>query len=87
MSQTESVLIDKKILCFKQEVLFRDLSEKYQEKPVLAGKSSVTESVIAVYTNHETGAYTLIEFNETMACILSVGNDVKYKMPTTKFNY
>lgn len=87
VSEVESVTLDKKIICFKQEVLFKDLTEKYQEKPVLMGKSSISESAVAVYANAETGAYTLIEFNSTMACILSMGNNIKFKLPVTKFNY
>lgn len=87
IASAESIETTKDVICDDKEELFAWLqTNEYQEKPTWVGDSPSSKTKLAVLTNNETGTWTIIEFNNKYACVVSVG--VKSKLapvrPTKK---
>lgn len=66
------VIVDKKVACDTVGVIVYWLTEHERQKPFWVGTTE-GESFLAVITNEKTGTWTLIEFNDKYACVLSTG--------------
>jgi hypothetical protein len=80
-------IISTDIHCFKLETILKELKSSYGEEPIFVGKSSLEDGVItAVYVNQFTGSYTVLETSPKIGCVLSTGNDMRYRMPKSLEN-
>jgi hypothetical protein len=78
----KGIKVEKSVTCFPIKVLLDNLKKKYQEEPMIFGMSSTMEDVVmGVYINRDNGSYTVIEFDEEVGCIVSVGDRVRYRFP------
>lgn len=68
----ESVVVDKKVVCNWTKPLLENLAKKHGEEPVWLGQSS-GEGRYTLFVNPETGAWTLVQFNNEIACIIGAG--------------
>lgn len=76
------VTTSKKIVCLSFKKAISDLKEKYGEEPIVMGTTTNMEDVkMAVFVNPDTGSFTVLEFDEEAACIISVGKDARYRTP------
>ena len=66
------VIVDKSVACDRVEVVVSWLTEYERQKPMWVG-STEGDSAVAIITNEKTGTWTVIEFNQEYACILSTG--------------
>ena len=75
----EAIETTKDVLCDDKKELFAWIqTNEYQEKPTWVGDSPSSKTKLAVLTNNETGTWTIIEFDDKYACVVSVG--VKSKL-------
>jgi DNA/RNA endonuclease YhcR with UshA esterase domain len=76
------VVASKKIICVSVKKAMADLKEKYGEEPIVMGNvTNIEDAKMAVFINPDTGSFTVIEFDDAAACIISVGKDARYRTP------
>lgn len=75
-ASAEPTIMGKKVVCDDKNTVFKIISEKFNEVPQWWGQSPQhnTQSILTV--NNTTGTWSLIEFNETIACIVSEGGNL-----------
>ena len=73
----QSVTVQKPIECVDTALLLRGLSSSdYKEKPIWVGVDpDSTVSKYSLFVNDETKTWTLIQFDEKIACVLGTGED------------
>jgi len=71
----QSVTVQKPVECADTAILLRGLSgSDYKEKPIWWGiEPGVTVSRYSLFVNEETKSWTLIQFDEKIACVLGTG--------------
>ena len=71
----QSVTVQKPIECTDTATLLRGLSgSDYKEKPIWWGiEPGATVSRYSLFVNEETKSWTLIQFDEKIACVLGTG--------------
>jgi hypothetical protein len=71
----QSVTVQKPIECADTATLLRGLSSSdYKEKPIWFGiEPGATVSRYSLFVNEETKSWTLIQFDEKIACVLGTG--------------
>jgi hypothetical protein len=72
-AQSTAVEATKTLKCNKTDLLLDALKNEYNESPVWAGTDE--NSTYGLLTNHETGTWTMIQFDKDMACVLGVGKN------------
>jgi hypothetical protein len=77
LASAQSATVQKPIECTETQILLRGLgSSDYKEKPIWWGIESETAlSRYSLFVNDQTKTWTLIQFNETLACILGTGEN------------
>lgn len=79
----EAVETKKDVVCDNKKELFDWVqTNEYQEKLIWMGDSPLSKTKLAVISNKDTGTWTIIEFNDKYACVLSVG--ISSKLVPTK---
>jgi hypothetical protein len=75
LAVAQSVTVQKPIECADTATLLRGLSgSEYKEKPIWLGiDPSSTVSKYSLFVNEETKSWTLIQFDEKIACVLGTG--------------
>ena len=71
----QSVTVQKPIECTDTATLLRGLSgSDYKEKPIWWGiEPGATVSRYSLFVNEETKSWTLIQFDDKIACVLGTG--------------
>ena len=71
----QTIPMQKTVECTDTETLFRGLTNSdYKEKPIWVGtESGVTLPKYSLFVNEETKSWTLIQFDEKIACVLGTG--------------
>jgi hypothetical protein len=81
-ARDKGVKTDKPVMCFPVKNFLKDLKDKYGEEPMLVGATTNMDDVgVSVYINKDTGTYTIFEFDTEAACVLSVGKNIRYRLP------
>jgi hypothetical protein len=77
LAVAQSVTVQKPIECADTATLLRGLSgSDYKEKPIWFGiEPGVNVSQYSLFVNEETKAWTLIQFDEKIACVLGTGEN------------
>jgi len=73
----QSVTVQKSVECADTATLLLGLSgSNYKEKPVWLGVEPGTNaSKYSLFVNQETKSWTLIQFNDKIACVLGTGTE------------
>jgi hypothetical protein len=66
----DPVIVDKKVVCNSIEIVLSTLTEGYSEQPIWIGEGA--DSKYSLFTNKQ-GAWTIIQFNDKIACIIGAG--------------
>jgi hypothetical protein len=76
LAVAQSVTVQKPIECADTATLLRGLSgSDYKEKPIWWGiEPGATVSRYSLFVNEETKSWTLIQFDEKIACVLGTGD-------------
>ena len=86
MSSIAQTTVEKSVACFETKKLFELLMKRYGEHPVFLGQlddemaKKLKYSVVVLYNPLE-DTFSIVEFNEGRACLLSTGNSVEFSMP------
>ena len=68
----------KVVMCDSVEVVFRTVFEEFNEQPVWYAKDLPTPTQYIITANAEQDTWTLIQFDDTQACVLGVGTGSKF---------
>lgn len=68
----EPVVIDKKVVCNWTKPLLENLAKKHGEEPVWLGQGN-EQGRYTLFVNPNTGAWTLVQFNREVACVIGAG--------------
>jgi len=73
----QSVTVQKPVECADTATLLRGLSgSDYKEQPIWWGiEPGATASRYSLFVNEETKSWTLIQFDEKIACVLGTGEN------------
>ena len=71
----QTMTVQKPVECVNMEILFRGLiSNDYKEKPIWLGiQSDAPLPKYSLFVNEQTKSWTLIQFDEKIACVLGTG--------------
>ena len=69
----EPVKLEKPVVCDVTAKLLSAIQHEYKERPIWVGKGE-EGSNYSLLTNKETGSWTVIQFNKTLACVLGSGD-------------
>ena len=73
----------KEVICDNRKDLFEWLqTNEYQEKPTWLGDNPLSNTKLAILSNKDTGTWTIIEFDDSYACVVSIG--INSKLVPTK---
>lgn len=64
----------KKISCTTTEIVLQSLTEEFFEKPIWLGEGS--DSLYSIFVS-KNGSWTIIQFNNQIACVIGVGKSSK----------
>lgn len=64
------------VSCGEVKEVITQLLKNYKEQPIWLGKSE-TGNNFAILANPENKNWTMIQFNDTVACLILTGNDFK----------
>lgn len=79
ISLAQTVTIQKPVQCGETKIILSVLVKEFKEVPTILLNSDTNNSKIGITVNHQTKAWTLLEFNSEIACILSTGTDFDIK--------
>lgn len=66
--------LHKKVFCASPETIFSLITgPDYKEKPFWNGLGLDEKSSFVIFHNEKTGTFTIIEFNDKVACLLGEG--------------
>jgi len=68
----EPIVADKSVVCSETKVVLETLRKTYKEEPVWLGKGN-DRSSYSLFINPKTGAFTLVQFNSDVACVVGTG--------------
>jgi len=74
-AQQNNNTVNKPVYCFPKIAVLTNITEKHKEKLVFVSMNNLnlSSTKIALFSNDETGTWTLIEFGTDFACILGAG--------------
>lgn len=78
----EGVEVTKKVKCFHSGELLEALVKQYNEHPLWMGKEG--ENQVALTINPHTNAWTLVQLNGKVACVLAMGEGFSLPKPSKK---
>jgi len=81
-STVTAEIIEKRkiVFCDQTKIVLDAVRKDYGEDPVWYGKDQSTLTQYILTINREQNTWTLIQFNENVACILGVGDGSKILM-------
>lgn len=70
----DAFIVEKRVICDKTNVMFEVLMKgQSQETPIWGGING--DAKFSLFTNKETGTWTMVQFNKNVACILGHGDN------------
>lgn len=58
-----------------QKIMKALLADNFKEMPIWIGKSDQDDSKYSIFSNEKTKTWTILQFNDKIACILGTGTD------------
>lgn len=66
---------EKPVLCGPfREIVQTLMQEKYNETPLWIGQSNQDKTRFSLFTNVDTGAWTLVQYGQVNGCVLGTGS-------------
>ena len=76
--QPDAVRVEKPVICGPTEAVLKEVVE-FREIPIWG--SQLEDSKVALFANAETESWTMVQWNEAMACVIEVGKGYFLKDP------
>jgi len=83
IAYAEPIQRRKIVMCDAVETIFQTLFEEFHEKPIWYAKDSPTPTQYVLTANAEEDTWTLVQFDDTQACVIGVGTGSSL-IPNTK---
>ena len=76
----QTISLQKTVGCLSTEIMLKGLNDSdYKEKPIWMGiESDAPMSKYSLFVNDDTKTWTLIQFDDTIACVLGTGGFSTY---------
>jgi len=74
-AQSNLIEIDKPVTCSDPKTVIEGLSDQYQEQPFWSGRGRESKYVLLV--NSKTGSWSMVEYNDKIACIVGTGKSAR----------
>jgi hypothetical protein len=69
-------MTEKTMVCDNaQKIMKALLAEEFKEMPIWMGKSDQDDSKYSLFSNEKTKSWTILQFNDKIACVLGTGTD------------
>ena len=69
----QPVTVEKPVICEKTELVIESLQKgEYKEQPIWIGVDEASR--YSLFVNEKTKTWTMIQFNQQIACIIGAGN-------------
>lgn len=73
-SYAQYTTLNKPVFCSNLETIIKDITkDPHKEDLYWTGDDSNTDSKYVFFTNLKTGSWTMIQYNNKMACVIGVG--------------
>jgi hypothetical protein len=73
LAHAQPVTVEKPVICDTPKVVIESLTGTHQEKPFWVGNDDKSRYIMLV--NESTGSWTMVQFNNSIACILGTGKN------------
>lgn len=83
IANAETIQLQKTLICDRTEIVFEKLAVEFQESPLWSGADMNDSSRYVLTINNKTGAWTLVQYDKNIACILGVGANSKVVLGKT----
>ena len=85
--QQDPVRIDKPVICGETKLVLKEVVD-FKERPIWG--SQLEDSKIAIFANPETETWTIVQWNNALACVIEAGekyflDDPKIPLDPDKF--
>ena len=67
------VQVEKPVVCSNLKTIVETISQDYQEQPTWRGNDSSSKYIM--FANSKTGTWTLIQYNDNIACVIGSGEN------------
>ena len=78
VANAEPIERRKVVICDAVDKVFRTVFEEFKEKPVWFAKDIPTPTQYVITANAEQDTWTLIQYDDTQACVIGVGTGSKF---------
>jgi hypothetical protein len=75
VAYAQVITVEKPVICSDPKTVVENVSRDYQEVPAWAGKDDKSRYVLTL--NTKTGSWTIIQYNDKLACVLGTGDNGK----------
>lgn len=72
------VTVNKEVVCTKPSTMFAAVRSEYGEQPIWHGDAE-GEGSIVITANTTTNTWSIIHYNEKVACLLEVGKGFRFR--------
>jgi hypothetical protein len=72
------VTVNKEVVCTKPSIMFAAVRTTYGEQPIWHGDAE-GESSVVITANPTTNSWSIIHYNEKVACLLEVGKGFRFR--------
>lgn len=78
VSLAQPVTVERSVICNRTDLVLAEIAKsEYKEHPVWIGEAGKTVKV-AVVVNEKTKTWTIIQYNESIACLLTAGEGYNF---------
>lgn len=78
IAHAQMFMTEKTMVCDSAQKIIKALvSDDFKEMPIWTGKSDQDDSKFSMFSNEKTKTWTILQFNDKIACILGTGTDSK----------
>ncbi len=76
----EPIVVEKPVVCGQVSSVLNGLKDTYKEEPIWVGNGN-DRSRYSLFVNPKTGAFTILQFNNEIACLIGTGES-SLNLPT-----
>lgn len=79
ISAQEPIKLEKTVFCLNTEQVLNNILNKHKELPLWG--ATLTNSNVAIFVNPQTKTWTLLQWNENLACVVDMGTGYLLNLP------
>ncbi len=75
-AQQDFEMVNKPVFCSSLKNIIESVTKDFEELPVWRGNDDKSRYVLTA--NQKSGTWTMIQYNETVACVIGIGGSSKF---------